>query len=956
MSEINYNIGLCGEYRLTVLDNKTVVSDTGWCKNTILSGGLAYLATSSILGGLSYVDFGTSNLYSGEYNLTGVLTPSINTELVNVSSNNIQYYSLNSSTQVYYATFSTKNASNNSETLNEFCIKTGNQIGFSRTVLPDPVGVSIGQNVNFEYRVSVDYSNEHQSNVEFVTYSGNSFYIPVTSKSYNLPNFDNDITSVGKLIDTYPLYLLQNNDELPSFGSNYPQERIYGINDSQTQSKFYPSIVYSALDNSTKTYSVITEYNNLSAPIDTGVFSNINTALLTYKDSGFYASRFAFPLALYNTSLYASNTAVNSSNLMALYYKYTWGETLSSTFTTPTTFTLSAPQLFACNINQFVDLYPNSFINLYSNSFTTANTNGNTTRIRVNLLGTDVFNAIDFNYFTPQIDRDVFEFGPSPYRIVVYDSIGEVLRDTGYVFPNINQAWNYNNTPTTSLNYYNTELLALANQSITGSTSGTTTLTNLSVYPGSDYVDVVINSPFIGTSWELILDTTRPVIVPVSLPPLDCFALYNFIDNVGVYDYTYQLEPTGGIIILDFTSDNVDNIPNKLEIIHNNIKVSTTGIAAANTGPYDNVYGTNLTPTLAQALSTDQFISTAKSPPSRYDEFVYETSITDITPTGQQLLWWQYTSEDYTNSSAITARFTSPDTIISSTNEFRVKRLCTNQTPIPPSIPCNEITTSGGAGITEEALLLSPSGGIVIIDFGAQGVPDKLELIHNNSKVATSGMTTPNNGPFDNIYGDPVVPTVAETLMVDQFIGTNKGAIPSREQEFFNETSITDITRTYQQLIWWVYTPADCTVSNTLTARVTGPSGTGWDFARRCTNQIPGPPPPSGIVIYPLFNVLNNIITDDGSITSSVVSPNFYGYNNVSVDDGLFTTRVISPSLYGYNNVSVDDGLFTARVISPSFYGYNNVSVDDGSLTSSVISPSFYGYDTVSVDDGVFTA
>jgi hypothetical protein len=752
MSEINYNIGLCGEYRLTVLDNKTVISDTGWCKNTILSGGLEYLATDSILGGLSYIDFGTSTLHSGEYNFTGVLTPSTNTELINVSSNNIQYYSLNSSTQVYYATFSTKNASSNSEILNEFCIKTGNQIGFSRTVLPDPVSVGIGQNVNFEYRVSVDYSNEHQSSVEFATYSGNSFYIPVTSRSYNLPNFDNDITSVGKLVDTYPLYLLQNNEELPSFGNNYPQERVYGVNDSQMQSKFYPSVVYSALDDTTKSYSVITEYNNLSAPLDTGIFNNINTALLTYKDSGFYVSRFAFPLALYNTSLYANNTSVNSSNLMALYYKYTWGETLSSTFTTPATFTLSAPQLFACNINQYVDLYPNSFITLYSNTFTTTTTNGNTTRVRVNLLGTNEFDAIDFNYFTPQVNRDVFEFGPSPYRIVVYDSNSVVLRDTGYVFPNINREWNYNNTAAASLNYYNTELLALANQSITGSTSGTTTLTNLSVYPGSDYIDVVINSPFIGTSWELILDTTRPVIVPVpvSLPDLDCFTIYNFIDNVGVYDYTYQLDPAGGIIILDFTSDNVDNIPNKLEIIHNNIKVSTTGISSTNTGPYDNVYGVNLIPTLTQAISTDQFISTAKSPPTRYEEFISETSIGDITPTGQQLLWWQYTPEDYTNFNAITARFTSPVTIIYTTNEFRVRRLCTNQTPTPapssylyPTFNAQDnITQNNGTFTTQVIPLTSAGNNRVVINNGSLNSRIILPLTSSSNNVIVDSGTT----------------------------------------------------------------------------------------------------------------------------------------------------------------------------------------------------------------------
>jgi hypothetical protein len=372
--------------------------------------------------------------------------------------------------------------------------------------------------------------------------------------------------------------------------------------------------------------------------------------------------------------------------------------------------------------------------------------------VRVNLLGTNEFDAIDFNYFTPQVNRDVFEFGPSPYRIVVYDSNSVVLRDTGYVFPNINREWNYNNTAAASLNYYNTQLLALANQSITGSTSGTTTLTNLSVYPGSDYIDVVINSPFIGTSWELILDTTRPVIVPVpvSLPDLDCFTIYNFIDNVGVYDYTYQLDPAGGIIILDFTSDNVDNIPNKLEIIHNNIKVSTTGISSTNTGPYDNVYGVNLIPTLTQAISTDQFISTAKSPPTRYEEFISETSIGDITPTGQQLLWWQYTPEDYTNFNAITARFTSPVTIIYTTNEFRVRRLCTNQTPTPapssylyPTFNAQDnITQNNGTFTTQVIPLTSAGNNRVVINNGSLNSRIILPLTSSSNNVIVDSGTT----------------------------------------------------------------------------------------------------------------------------------------------------------------------------------------------------------------------
>lgn len=798
MSKINYNIGLCGEYRLTVLNKETVAVDTGWCKNTILSGGLEYLATESILNSLKFIDFGTSTLYSGEYSLPGVVSPSLNTELINVSSNNIQYYPLDKTTQVYYATFSTDAASYSRETLNEFCIKTLNKTGFSRTVFPVPVEINIGQNINFEYRVSVNYANDHQTNAEFVTYDGSSFYIPVTSKVYNLPNFDADVNKVGKLVDRYPLYLLQNNDELPEFGTSYPTERIYGVNNSLRDSVFYPSVVYSALDNTTKRYSVVTEYDNLSAPLNTGIFNNINSALLVYNDIGFNVTRFAFPITLYNTTLYVNNTSINSSNLVALYYGYTWGETLTSTFTTPVTFSLSAPQLIPCNINLNVDLYPRNCINLFSNNFTTTTSNGNTTRIRVNLLGTTLFEAIDFKYYTPQIDNNIFQFGPSPYRMVVYDSTNNILKDTGYVFPNINKQWNYNNTAAASLAYYNTQLRSLVNETITGSTSGNTTIYNLPVYSGSDYIDVVVNSPFIGTSWEL--------------------------------------------------------------------------------------------------------------------------------------------------------------------------EICALEAPTP----CDEIEVSGGPGITEKYLVLSPRGGIIIIDFEAYGIPDKLELIHNNTKVATTGMTVPNSGPFDNVYGSSYIPSGADVLLVDQFIGTYKeSTIPTRDNEFAFETSITDVTRTGQQLIWWQYGPDDYAASNKLTIRVTGPDGeeggyqyqppgggTAWTYKRRCTNQTPTPGPLSIVTFGPNYNNQNSSVVSNGTFRDTIILPNSYLLNNIDISDGT----VISPSLlipdsYSSNNISIEDGELTSiTLILPIFIGVNSILIGSGSLITQTLAPNIHINNNIDLQPGTFTS
>lgn len=159
---------------------------------------------------------------------------------------------------------------------------------------------------------------------------------------------------------------------------------------------------------------------------------------------------------------------------------------------------------------------------------------------------------------------------------------------------------------------------------------------------------------------------------------------------------------------------------------------------------------------------------------------------------------------------------------------------------ITPIITCNATAASGGSGVTEYIIQLDkPLGGIVIMDFNAQGVVDKLEIIHNGVKKATSGMTTVNAGPFDDLYGNPTVPTGAEANAIDQFIGTSKGTIPNRDSTFLSETSITDITRTKQQLIWFVYTASDYNIANSVIIRITGPSGTRWDLVRLCTNQTP---------------------------------------------------------------------------------------------------------------------
>jgi hypothetical protein len=153
-------------------------------------------------------------------------------------------------------------------------------------------------------------------------------------------------------------------------------------------------------------------------------------------------------------------------------------------------------------------------------------------------------------------------------------------------------------------------------------------------------------------------------------------------------------------------------------------------------------------------------------------------------------------------------------------------------------VGCNAVATSGGYGVTELILNLDkPLGGIVVVDFDAQSVPDKLEMLHNGVKKGTSGMSVANAGPFDDIYGSPTIPDSAQASTTDQFIGLNKGTIPNRYSTFVNETGVTDLNMTKQQLIWWVYTEADYNANNTVTVRVTGINGTQWSLQRLCTDM-----------------------------------------------------------------------------------------------------------------------
>ena len=130
---------------------------------------------------------------------------------------------------------------------------------------------------------------------------------------------------------------------------------------------------------------------------------------------------------------------------------------------------------------------------------------------------------------------------------------------------------------------------------------------------------------------------------------------------------------------------------------------------------------------------------------------------------------------------------------------------------VATSIACSSAASSGGMGITDSNVDLSPTGGLLAFLVNAQGVPDKFEIVHNSAKKATSGMTSLNSGTYDNIYGTTpsnTIPTVSQTLVVDQFIGSQKGTAPTRQAAFTAAT--TNNVPTYGS--WRHYLPANSLV------------------------------------------------------------------------------------------------------------------------------------------------
>jgi len=347
MNKLNFNIGLLGEYKVKITNKNTVKYESAWCKNTILSGGLASLYNNNITDLLTYVDFGTSTDLKGSlgYQLSGVITPQLDSNFLNVqrSTTNTSYENL--STVIHYNVYNTSQATTDLE-LNEFSIKRDiNSSSFARNVFTDPILISKDDSLEFTYRLKLNWNTNSKTSLQFNTLDNYTYYVPITSQVYQVPYNDRTYKSGSTLI------LCKNNESLPQFGRNYPDPIIYGII-NKSYSTFNSTELGNSINHNTRTYTVSTAFYNISStPL--GIYKDINSLILTRdntidRTSKFFISRLKFPLVLYRTpinavsslkinceccessDIYSGNTSyigVSSLiNFFNYYINYSWSE------------------------------------------------------------------------------------------------------------------------------------------------------------------------------------------------------------------------------------------------------------------------------------------------------------------------------------------------------------------------------------------------------------------------------------------------------------------------------------------------------------------------------------------------------------------------------------------------------------------------------------------------------
>lgn len=298
MNNVNLNLDLKGEYSYQVIENGAVVEQSDWSTNTILSGGLLDLYSHDIPSMLSYLDFGKSSSYPGKtgYFLDGVNEISDESRLIGIQSATSESYIENNSTKVYYRSFTTL-PSTKDTTVNEFAIKrTQGGKAFARNTFLATLNLKEGQYIVFYYRLKINWGSVLNYKLTVQTADGNTYYIPVEGATYQIP-YERTYYNNNMLV------LSQSNEDIPQFGEVFPIVYSYGIT-NQVNSSFSPSELGYSIDHSTKTVTVSTVYNNISAG-SLGIYKNIRCMYLS-KDglqgstNNFFVSKLKFPIAIYN--------------------------------------------------------------------------------------------------------------------------------------------------------------------------------------------------------------------------------------------------------------------------------------------------------------------------------------------------------------------------------------------------------------------------------------------------------------------------------------------------------------------------------------------------------------------------------------------------------------------------------------------------------------------------------
>lgn len=307
MNSTLLNFKLNGEYKFCVYENNDVVHETEWSSNTILSGGLIDLYTYDIPSLLKYLDFGKSNFRPGiqGYPLSGVDAVADTSSLRDILASTEEVLTENQSTRIYYRAYTTLPATSET-TIREFAIKRApGSNAFARNTF-DPTNIKKGQYVIFQYRLRADWSSQSKYNLRVQTASNNTYTIPVTGTPYQIP-YDRTYYNNNQLV------ILQSSEPIPSFGATYPTNILYGVQ-NRPNSLFKPTELGYSINHVTRTVSVSTCYNNVSAgPI--GIHSNINCLLLskdgsTLQQDNFFVTNLKFPIVLYNLE---PDTAVTTS-------------------------------------------------------------------------------------------------------------------------------------------------------------------------------------------------------------------------------------------------------------------------------------------------------------------------------------------------------------------------------------------------------------------------------------------------------------------------------------------------------------------------------------------------------------------------------------------------------------------------------------------------------------------